>query len=1595
MNGAVNLYIPLLSLPQRGGYPLSLAYVHHSNLNSPQQNMGVSSSVGAPDHFTYNDSIAHQDQPLEINLPRLQFTSEYFGDHAYPDSVTNIFCATNFVFTDWNGNKHPFENTTTCNSRFGGTVAELSDLTDSSDGSFYRLDTSTPTDIKVYAKDGTLYHFYGYFNPYPNTATMDYDVHNNNEAVYDGRSGLIVDPNGNQISIQTTLNTYPTPPSYTVTDTLGRIIGITPTGVSYYDSNGNPQQITVTTTPSSETTNFTYLFSCQNPQSQYISASTVANYTNLPTSTEVTIAFPPSNGGGNKTYSLQFDPIKRISKIEYPTGGYTRYDYNDEVTNQNLVLFTPANMQCTSNLAEVAHKYECSSSNGSCGSEQTTTYQATMPSSGAAFNASMSVTNPLGGQEVHNFSTTNRTRTNPQESSVTTYDASGALIRTVQKYYPSIAPPGAGQYSYDITFPTQVTTTLNDISPAISTTTTYQYEPYTATLPYAASVILDNPTEIDTTDYSGTTISKISQQWEPASAFTSSNHILDRLYYRTVTDPILNLSHTTTNGYDTSGNVTSVTINGTGTGSYTTQYPRNSYGEIHQIIDPKNNTTTIGYTDAWSSSGQSCVAANTSAYPTTVTNQLGQVTSYTYNACTGTLSASTDPNNATTAYTYDALNRVLCTTVKDSNNVLYSSVCDSYNDGYSSTITHTIAQDSTNNITSQSLLDGYGRIQQTQLSDPSGPDVTYFTYDQLGRKQSVSNPYRSTGDPTYGITSYLYDALNRVIDQCQSDNTTTPSTTCVPTNSYLKWKYTGNVTDLYDETGRHWQQTDDALGRLIKVLEPDGSTSTTAPPILETDYQYTAFGDLTHVSQSGRVRFFTYDGLSRLLTAANPESGTICYGVWSSGTCINGYDANSNLIARTDARGIQTTFSYDGLNRLIAKTYSDGTPAAYFQYDQTGAFGAAACNPQSTSFNQCNTVGRLDYEYTGDEKTGTAFSYDSAGRVSMRAVCTPANCGTSHYTLLSGHDMAGELTSYTDGNSYTISTSYDTAGRATVVSSSMSDPAHPRTLWTANTYGPVGLTQATQGNGLIAQQTYDRRMRLQSSTLTNASNTLLYNLYVGYFPNGSIQSAVDSANGSWSYNYDNLNRVYSANATTGPYAGAGLQWSFDVFGNRTSQVATAGSAPQPSAAYNANNQIVGDCYDASGNLLDQGGCPINGAHAYSYDGEGRQASVSQANYTYVYDAEGRRSAKLVNGAVTYDFLYDQDGHIINEPRIRSHIYAQGRNVAVYYLAETSFPQVDWLGNLRLLTAIDGTVQQTCNNMPYGDAQSCTGSLISPDYFTGKWRDGESANDYFGARYYASSMGRFMSADPSGLYYADPSNPQSLNLYSYGGNNPLTNIDPTGLDCVHINNDTGKFEGFESGDCNNSTEALANTGHYVDGTVNQISFNGQGQVSGYSASTSDGFFDTPGSNSGPLAANYNPYTGAVSGPVQSVTVNGQTPVGPDTSSLNITNQIPANGLQRPSNIAVMRAYHPPAPPELTGDGACYGAPGAVSEIHNIRRGIYQSQPQASTDGVFGVAINQRTQKGDQQYGNAAADTGFNAGFMGLDYAISVGNCLQGH
>ncbi|MGH9716269.1 MAG: RHS repeat-associated core domain-containing protein [Candidatus Acidiferrales bacterium] len=116
-------------------------------------------------------------------------------------------------------------------------------------------------------------------------------------------------------------------------------------------------------------------------------------------------------------------------------------------------------------------------------------------------------------------------------------------------------------------------------------------------------------------------------------------------------------------------------------------------------------------------------------------------------------------------------------------------------------------------------------------------------------------------------------------------------------------------------------------------------------------------------------------------------------------------------------------------------------------------------------------------------------------------------------------------------------------------------------------------------------------------------------------------------------------------------------------------------------------------------------------------------------------------------------------------------------------------EVDWyftdeLGNTRCLRIYNaGWPTNESDYYPFGGERVIYSGTFTPYKFTGKERDPESNLDNFGARYMSSQMGRFMSADwsgePEGVPYANFTDPQTLNLYSYVRNNPVTKADLDG------------------------------------------------------------------------------------------------------------------------------------------------------------------------------------------------------------------------
>ncbi|MGA2436476.1 MAG: RHS repeat-associated core domain-containing protein, partial [Bryobacteraceae bacterium] len=120
---------------------------------------------------------------------------------------------------------------------------------------------------------------------------------------------------------------------------------------------------------------------------------------------------------------------------------------------------------------------------------------------------------------------------------------------------------------------------------------------------------------------------------------------------------------------------------------------------------------------------------------------------------------------------------------------------------------------------------------------------------------------------------------------------------------------------------------------------------------------------------------------------------------------------------------------------------------------------------------------------------------------------------------------------------------------------------------------------------------------------------------------------------------------------------------------------------------------------------------------------------------------------------------------------------------------------DHLGSTRLLTDQNGNVAKRFDYLPFGEEifagvggrTATEGYLSAPDplnpKFTGKIHDNETGLDFMEARYFSSAQGRFTipdwSAKEEPVPYAKLENPQSLNLYSYVLNNPISAFDPDG------------------------------------------------------------------------------------------------------------------------------------------------------------------------------------------------------------------------
>ena len=229
-----------------------------------------------------------------------------------------------------------------------------------------------------------------------------------------------------------------------------------------------------------------------------------------------------------------------------------------------------------------------------------------------------------------------------------------------------------------------------------------------------------------------------------------------------------------------------------------------------------------------------------------------------------------------------------------------------------------------------------------------------------------------------------------------------------------------------------------------------------------------------------------------------------------------------------------------------------------------------------------------------------------------------------------------------------------------------------------------------------------------------------------------------------------MNRI--TNAGIPPFTEA---YSYDAWGNQTSHTTTAGTSYQwnymPTTQNRATNPGV--TYDAAGNML------TDGLHTYTYDAENRVSAVKDQGITYGYDPEGTRVATMTGGTSTTagtstaEYLYDLNGDLVttvnNQGQLTRAILRANRTHWGDYIGvagpggvRTEFRLVNQAGTLVANADTEGNFVEGCLSGPFGDGEDCTGTYdYTETHFVDKLRDQESNNDYFGARYFNSTMGR--------------------------------------------------------------------------------------------------------------------------------------------------------------------------------------------------------------------------------------------------------------
>jgi RHS repeat-associated protein len=577
--------------------------------------------------------------------------------------------------------------------------------------------------------------------------------------------------------------------------------------------------------------------------------------------------------------------------------------------------------------------------------------------------------------------------------------------------------------------------------------------------------------------------------------------------------------------------------------------------------------------------------SDTQSRITQATDNLGRTVQYAYDTA-GRLSTVTDTAGGVTTYTYDSQNRML--SIKDARNIVY--------------------------LTNQ--YDSAGRVtQQTQA------DGGTFLFNWTAANASQTHYYRSEGTGGGGGGNsvllangcWTASGFNRY-DSSDCGEGYMPLVAQVDVTDprgYIRrvvFNSSGYVTTDTHALGQPEQQTiayDYYADNLPKsVTDSLGRVST---------FDYDRYGNTTRITRldgtpDAVTTTFSYSGaLDQLSSITDPLNHTSAFS----------YDVEGDLITATDALGHATTFGYNGNGQLTSAT-DPLNNAVHFSY--FGGDLASVSDPLGNFSTQFTDAAGRVISATDAQGNLTQYQYSPLNIVTQ--VTDPKGNNTTF-----SYDANGNLLSLTDAASHTTSYTYDNMDRV----QTRVDPLLRQESYSYDLNG--NLVSSTDRKSQVTSLTYDplNRLKLVGFNTVTSGGVTSYESTTGYtYDAGNrMTQAVDSAGGTITEAYDNLDRLTSETTPQGQ-----ISYGYDLAGRRTSM--TVAGQPQVTYSYDNANRLT---------QIAQGTSTVG----FSFDNASRRSTLTLSNgvnMAYTYDNDGRvtgitykfNAATLGNLAYSYDSL---------------------------------------------------------------------------------------------------------------------------------------------------------------------------------------------------------------------------------------------------------------------------------------------------------------------------------------------------------------------